>query len=143
MRAVNSAVELNRAVQARRLPDKTTKHVFNVARGADAVATSAYRRLVDRVPALEATARFWPTSRLLDTYDIGHIAGWSRLPFVGRRFKSFGFFHVLEQAPESDRRVTLSSERDGFGRPIARLNWFISDQELQSMRRTQEIFAAA
>jgi choline dehydrogenase-like flavoprotein len=142
MQALSSATELSSAVRAGRIPDDAARHVLNVARGTDAVATSAHRRLVERVPMLEPTGRFWPTSRLLNTFDIGHIAGWSRLPFADRRFKSFGFFHVLEQAPEPERRVTLSPRRDRFGRRLARLQWFITERELGSMRRTQEIIAA-
>jgi choline dehydrogenase-like flavoprotein len=141
MRALNSAVELGSAAKHRRVPHGAARHLLNVAVGADAVATSAYRHLVDRLPPLQKTTRFWPTSQLLDTFDTGHIAGWSRLPFAGRRFGRFGFFHVLEQAPERERRVALSSEKDAFGQPLPRLNWFISDQELSSMRRTQEILA--
>jgi choline dehydrogenase-like flavoprotein len=143
MRALNSAVQLGSAAKHRRIPHGAAKHLLNVALGADAVATSAYRHLVDRLPALQKTTRFWPTSQLLDTFDTGHIAGWSRLPFAGRRFDRIGFFHVLEQAPEPERRVALSSKKDAFGQPVPRLRWFITDQELRSMRRTQEILATA
>jgi choline dehydrogenase-like flavoprotein len=142
-RALNSAAELTAAVRTRRVPAGAARHALNVARGADAVATAAHRRLVDRFPVLDVTARLWPTSGLLDTLDIGHIAGWSRLPLAGRRFRSFGFFHVLEQAPERERRVTLSSTKDAFGQPLPRLRWFITERELESMRRTQEIIAVA
>jgi choline dehydrogenase-like flavoprotein len=114
-----------------------------MALGGDAIAAAAYRRLVERFPVLEPTTVLWPTTRLLNTLGIGHISGWSRLPFAHRRFRSFGFFHVLEQAPERERRITLSAKRDDFGDPLPRLHWFISDRELDSMRRTQEIFARA
>jgi choline dehydrogenase-like flavoprotein len=98
---------------------------------------------VEKAPALEATTRFWPTAGLLNTLDIGHISGWSLLPFAGRRFRSFGLYQMIEQAPEPERRITLSSRTDGFGQPLPHLHWFISERELESMRRTQQILAAA
>jgi choline dehydrogenase-like flavoprotein len=143
MRALQSVSTLRSPVHAKRLPDGALKELRNVVLGADAVAAAAYRRLVEKRPALERTTRLWPTTRLLNTLDIGHISGWSRLPFAGRRYRSFGVFQVLEQAPEPERRITLSSTKDGFGQALPRLHWFITNRELESMRRTQEILAAA
>jgi choline dehydrogenase-like flavoprotein len=46
---------------------------------------------------------------------------------------------MAEQAPNPDSRVRLSAERDAFGVPIAELDWRLSAQDLDSMRRTQEL----
>jgi choline dehydrogenase-like flavoprotein len=143
MRALQAAGTLRDAARNRRLPDDAVKASCDLALGLDAVATAVYRRLVEKLPGLESTTRIWPTTRLLNTLDIGHISGWSRLPLAHRRFRSFGLYHTIEQAPEPDRRVTLSSRKDNFGLPLARLHWFISEREVDSMCRTQQIIAAA
>ena len=44
------------------------------------------------------------------------------------------FCHV-EQRPDPESRVTLSDKRDRLGVPISKLNWKISEQERQSVRR--------
>ena len=142
-RALASTATLAGAASRRQLPVDALAHARNAALGADVVAAASYRRLVEGMPALEPTTRFWPTTRLLDSLDTGHISGWSRLPFVGRRFRLFGLFQVMEQAPEPERRITLSSRNDRFGQPLPRLHWFISEREQESMRRTQELLAAA
>jgi choline dehydrogenase-like flavoprotein len=143
MRALESLGASLSAVRSRRLPDRPLTALRNVALGADAVAATAYRRLVERWPPLERTTSLWPTTRLLNTLDVGHISGWSRLPFAGRRYRSLGVHQVIEQAPEPERRITLSSAKDAFGQPLPHLHWFISERELDSMRRTQDVLATA
>ena len=49
----------------------------------------------------------------------------------------------MEQAPERERRITLSSRKDRFGSRCLRLHWFITDREWESMRRTQGMLGAA
>ncbi|BAU10052.1 monooxygenase FAD-binding protein [Leptolyngbya sp. NIES-3755] len=44
------------------------------------------------------------------------------------------YCHV-EQRPNPDSRVTLSDQRDRLGMPISRIDWKISEQERQSVRR--------
>jgi choline dehydrogenase-like flavoprotein len=143
MRALRSVSMLRSAVRARQFPVGGVKAVRNIALGIDVVAAAAYRRLVKMRPTLEATTRFWPTTRLLNTLDVGHISGWSRLPVAGRRFRTFSLFQIIEQGSEPDRRVTLSSRKDSFGQPLSRLHWFIAERELESMLRTQQILATA
>jgi choline dehydrogenase-like flavoprotein len=46
-----------------------------------------------------------------------------------------------EQAPNPASRVTLSGERDPLGMPRVRLDWRLSEQDLRTIRRTQEIVA--
>ena len=93
-RALASTATLAGGARRRQLPVDALAHARNAALGADVVAAASYRRLVERVPALEPTTRLWPTTRLLDSLDTGHISGWSRLPFAGRRFRLFGLFQV-------------------------------------------------
>lgn len=141
-RALQSAAWLRDHLRTRRPTRDAVARLRDVALGADAIATAAYRRLVETVPALEPTTRLWPTTRLLNTLDVGHVSGWSRLPFASLRFGTFGVFQMIEQAPEPERRITLSPRKDQFGQPLPRLHWFVGDRELDSMRRTQEIVGA-
>jgi choline dehydrogenase-like flavoprotein len=114
---------------------------LRAALAADAIALGATRKLAIRVPAVGRAARIWPSFGLLNTHGIGHVAGWSRLPLAGRRFHSFDVYQVIEQPPELDRRVTLGARRDGFGRPLPSLHWFVSERELTSALRTQRLLA--
>ena len=44
-----------------------------------------------------------------------------------------------EQAPNPASRVTLSSQRDTFGRPRVRMEWRLTDIDTTSIRRAQEL----
>jgi choline dehydrogenase-like flavoprotein len=46
---------------------------------------------------------------------------------------------MAEQAPNPDSRVTLAPDRDALGVPRARLDWRLSEQDTDSIRRTQEL----
>jgi len=48
-----------------------------------------------------------------------------------------------EQLPNPESRVTLGRELDPYGVPLPRLNWKVTDLDLRSIRRTQELFSAA
>jgi choline dehydrogenase-like flavoprotein len=143
MQALASAGCIAGALRSKRMPDAALENLGRVGVGLDAVAAAVARRLIEKKPGLEPIGRVWPTTRLLNTLGIGHISGWSRLPAVQRRYRSFGIFQMIELAPDPDRRITLSSATDEFGLPLPRLNWFVTERELDSMRRTQVIMAAA
>ncbi|HUI06227.1 MAG TPA: GMC family oxidoreductase [Verrucomicrobiae bacterium] len=57
----------------------------------------------------------------------------------GPRTTVFLLAHMLEQVPNPDSRVTLSSERDRFGQPRARLDWRVTEFDLLSSRRADHI----
>lgn len=46
---------------------------------------------------------------------------------------------MAEQAPDPGSRVTLGDDRDRFGRPRPRLDWKLSDLDLRSLQRCQDI----
>ena len=48
-----------------------------------------------------------------------------------------------EQLPNPESRVTLREELDRYGVPLPRLDWKVTDLDLRSIRRTQELFATA
>jgi choline dehydrogenase-like flavoprotein len=55
-------------------------------------------------------------------------------PTINKAEKVELFCHV-EQRPDPDSRVMLSDKVDRLGMPISKLNWKISEQERQSVRR--------
>ena len=104
------------------------------------LAAAAHRRVARRIPALAPTTRLAAKSALLNTLGIGDVSGWSRLR---RAPSAFDVYHVLELWPERERRVELGSRRDELGRPVARLRWFVAEQELEAHHRVEELVAAA
>jgi choline dehydrogenase-like flavoprotein len=50
---------------------------------------------------------------------------------------------LFEGLPDVDNRITLSAQRDALGRPLARVRWRATEQELRSVRRTHELFGVA
>jgi choline dehydrogenase-like flavoprotein len=143
MQALASAGTIAGALGSRSMPDGALENLRRLGLGLDAVATSAARLAIEKAPVLEPVGRVWPTTRLLNTLGVGHISGWSRLPAAHLRYKAFAVFQMIELAPEPERRITLSSTRDEYGQPHPRLHWFITEQERDSMRRTQEILGKA
>jgi choline dehydrogenase-like flavoprotein len=55
----------------------------------------------------------------------------------------FIFAHMMEQVPNPESRVSLGAERDLFGQNRVRLAWRITEQDMRSAIRTQEIIAGA
>ena len=68
-------------------------------------------------------------------------AGWSGLGGRGR-FTHFAVEHQVEQAPVASNRVRLGGT-GALGRPTAELSWRWSPIDLDSVRRTQQLFATA
>jgi choline dehydrogenase-like flavoprotein len=62
--------------------------------------------------------------------------------WTGARTSSFKVIFQPEQAPNRANRVTLGTGRDHFGCRTARLEWRWSELDVQSIRRSSEIFAA-
>jgi choline dehydrogenase-like flavoprotein len=58
------------------------------------------------------------------------------------QIKFFRFYNRIEQSPNPDSRVTLSAERDIFGKKQARLDWRLSAIDRRSMKRANEIMHA-
>lgn len=62
---------------------------------------------------------------------------------LGKRSPSyFEVIHNIEQAPNPDSRVTLTSEADALGVPIVSLHWRLSEVDYRSFARGQELFTA-
>jgi choline dehydrogenase-like flavoprotein len=138
-RALESVGTLARSVRRRRLPAEPADALRDVLLGVDAIALEAHRRVVRRAPRLAPTTRIFRRARLLDTLGVGPISGWSEL---GSEAGTFDVHHVVEQAPEPDRRVTLGAGRDDLGRRLPHVRFFVSQRELESLDRTEELVAA-
>ena len=140
LRATAAAKAMAHAMRERRLPPQPVRAVGDALAGLDAIAFAAHRRLARAAPALAPSLRLWRRSALLDTLGLGPVSGWSRL---GRPSRAYDLYHVIEQAPDPERRVTLGSERDRFGLPLPSLRWFVGTRELESAERAQELMRAA
>ena len=136
LRAQAAAREFVHAAHERRVPPRPLRLSSDIATGIDALAYRAHRRLVAARPQLGPSLKVWRRSRLLDTLGVGPISGWSR---QRRQPRAYDVYHVIEQAPDPERRVTLSSRCDEFGYPLARLHWFIGERELESADSAEEI----
>ncbi|HFQ94085.1 MAG TPA: hypothetical protein ENK32_08755 [Anaerolineae bacterium] len=55
----------------------------------------------------------------------------------------FIFANMSEQVPNPDSRVLLGAEKDVFGQNCAYLDWQVTELDIWSVRRTQEILGAA
>ncbi|MFP4070113.1 MAG: FAD-dependent oxidoreductase [Opitutales bacterium] len=56
---------------------------------------------------------------------------------------AFQLHHMSEQAPAPESRVTLSDERDRYGQRRVRLDWRLSELDLKTIRRSQELLDQA
>jgi choline dehydrogenase-like flavoprotein len=136
LRAIAAVKAVADAARERRLPPRPLHTAGDVLAGLDAVAFAAHRQLARSVPALTPSLRLWRRSRLLDTHGLGPVSGWSGLK---QRARTYDLYHVIEQAPDPERRVILGSERDRFGLPVASLRWFLGERELASAERAEEL----
>ncbi|MDK4718812.1 GMC family oxidoreductase [Rhizobium sp. CNPSo 3968] len=50
---------------------------------------------------------------------------------------------ICEQMPNADSRISLSTRRDPFGTPLAKVDWRINDVERQTLLRIAQISAAS
>jgi choline dehydrogenase-like flavoprotein len=85
-----------------------------------------------------AAAVFWSTIRSIPPLRRGD---WSYLPYEKGRFSQFEIFYQMEQTPDPNNRITLSSERDRLGLPKTEIHWRLNDIDIQSAIRVQEIWA--
>jgi choline dehydrogenase-like flavoprotein len=61
----------------------------------------------------------------------------------GARKGTFRVRSYAEQTPNPDSRITLSNRRDALGRQRIRVDWRLSELDLQSIRRAHQILATA
>jgi choline dehydrogenase-like flavoprotein len=75
--------------------------------------------------------------------DIDHIvhAGYGRLTRGTYPVRLLEVFSCIEQAPNPDSRVMLSTECDGLGMPRVKLQWALTPIDRTTIRRANDILA--
>lgn len=59
-----------------------------------------------------------------------------------RKIEGLRLSCIVEQRPDRDSRVSLAQRTDGFDMPLSRVDWRVSEQEQQTVRRTAELVTA-
>lgn len=82
---------------------------------------------------------------LADTPYLARAAWWryARNQLYWPRRAHHELHIVTEQAPRAENRITLTDERDPFGKPVAALDWSVDDRDLptfSAMMRRLETF---
>ncbi len=62
---------------------------------------------------------------------------------LGREIKVFRLANMTEQVPNPDSRVSLMTEKDALGQNRAQLDWQVTELEIRSAIRTQQLMDAA
>lgn len=110
------------SVRKGKLPEDGLKQLSTIAQGADYLAT----------------AGFWSAVRTLPPFRRGD---WSYLPLEKQRFSEFEIFYQIEQAPDPNNRITLSSDRDRLGQNKLEIHWQLNPFDVEQAVRIQEIWA--
>jgi len=110
------------------------------------LAIKVPRRLFRRAPEQSASAHAGPGlrpslhRRLLDDFYSECRCGWSNLSRLDRRFSEIAVRSLVEQSPDPANRVVLGDQLDAHGQPRCKVIWRWNKIDLESIRRTQEIF---
>jgi choline dehydrogenase-like flavoprotein len=67
--------------------------------------------------------------------------GWSRKPEIARKYDAFQLLMNLEQRPNPDNRITLSSQKDALGVPRVELHWRWRREEQEQLESLRAVFA--
>lgn len=118
---LDAAMAIRESIRTRSLPPELPSQLTNIVRNADDLAYHLVRYRQFAKPR----------------YSIDR-GGWS----TAARRKAFGTFDVVmlcEQASNRNNRITLSSDTDALGLPVARVSFTWGDLDQSSVIRTQEI----
>ena len=125
-RAVEAIRQLEKTVQARRLPPRLRSTVGSLAPGVRYVLSTA--------PPLAIAQRSWRPSI---------EAGWSTLSHKRARFEQFELQQQVELAPDSSNRLQLSRDAtDALGIPQPELHWRWTALDRSSQQRSLAVYAA-
>lgn len=122
--AVNSAQTLIKALKQKQIPSNLPQHCANLLSGIDDLVYYQWRK----------------KPRISHPYGLD-TGGWSTLENVEQKFGCFEVFHLSEQAPDPQNRVTLGDACDRFGYRKVQIYWKWNEIDMQSTRRALEIFA--
>lgn len=121
--AVESAQAIIKSLKRRQLPKNALRHAANLVMGLDDLIYYQWRK----------------EHRIAKPYGFDS-SGWSQLPDREQRFSCFEVFHLTEQSPDPDNRVTLGDVRDRLGCRKLQIYWKWNDLDRQSARRAQDVF---
>lgn len=122
--AVNSAQAIVKSLKQKQVPKDLPKHLTNLATGIDDLVYYQWRK----------------KQRISHPYGLD-TGGWSTLDDKDKKFGCFELYHLSEQSPDPNNRVTLGDVRDRFGYRKVQLYWRLNDLDIRSMRRSLEVFA--
>ncbi|WP_088891992.1 GMC oxidoreductase [Leptolyngbya ohadii] len=122
--AIESAQEVIKSLKRRQLPKNLLHHTGNLVTGLDDLIYYQWRK----------------KPRIAQAYGLD-TGGWSKLSDREQRFNAFEVFHLTEQAPDPNNRVTLGDVRDRLGCRKLQIYWKWNDIDSRSVRRAQDIFA--
>ncbi|WP_036477625.1 GMC oxidoreductase [Myxosarcina sp. GI1] len=97
------------------------KSLITVIRGGDYIAAAAFWSAIRQLPGLRR-------------------GDWSYLPYEKQRFSMFEVIYQIEQAPNPNNRVVLTSDRDFLGQNKAEIHWRLNDIDLRTVERVREIW---
>jgi len=112
-KSVHSYKVLRSAIEQKKLPDDLGRDLRNIITGFDDFTVTVYRNIKKRV------------LRALDK----------------RRIRLFRLDNMTEQVPNPESRVILGFDRDSLGQRRVRLDWRLSDFDLESFIKSQDIIA--
>lgn len=113
--SVNAVRTIRSSIRRGGLPGDFGQHVKNLWEGIDDIAITTYRNIKRR----------------------------SLRTFNKKKIKAFWLASMSEQSPNPESRITLSAEKDKFGRNRAQLDWRLGSLDIQSVIRSQEILKQA
>jgi choline dehydrogenase-like flavoprotein len=105
-----------------KLPQDIAKCLAVIGRGGDYVALASFWSAVRNIPGF-------------------HRGDWSYLPYEKSRFSRMEVFYQLEQSPDRNNRVVLSTERDALDLPKTEIHWRLNEIDIKNAIRIQEIWA--
>jgi len=139
-RMIKAGIVMRPDVQRReRLPNHSVFLLPSLQRGFDDGYERARRALI--------TARRQRLS-IADIFTVAtnpNVVQWalSYVTPLPALFRYADLYFIAEQTPTADSRVDLSDQRDRFGYRMARCNWRVSNEDIESMIRFNELLLAA
>lgn len=109
------------------LPKDFTLHLKNLFKGRNRLLRALYEWVRYGIPVL---------------LSLGN-GGWSRSPSIEKRYNRLELLALVEQSPNPENRVTLINEKDALGCPKTKLHFKFSEDDIKSVKRTQEIIGDA
>ena len=78
---------------------------------------------------------YWKTRRFLSNSNLGR---WSFMPAEKSRFSALKLTCQIEQIPLASNQIVLTSDKDCLGQNKIKLNWRLSDWEINSLAKIVE-----